>query len=638
MSFISDLLIEISSFRIRVGNKLNTLSNRIGDLTALTTTNKNSLVGAINEVNGKTSALDDFGGRNFLVNSFNFTSLSPWSSYVQTTLSLEDKYLKVVGGSSSSPRFRNHIVSSMMIYEKERVYFTLSVVYKNSSGQVIGISGKSSDSTTVVNEAGAQGIGSINKVSTTELDDGWIKDVFEIYAYAETPTIKAGWFLVGIPQNSTFYFRSFKLEKGRVATDWTPAPEDQVSNWSETDNTKYSYIKNKPTLVNNYLDTILTTNSTTAGTVYTFKRVGLSDLNITLTPASASFSGVVTTGAQTFAGNKTVTGLWTYSGTNATPITIERTNTTNTNIRYINQGSSIYAGATNGFGGGVSNVFAIGELADLNAVASRWVWFDSTGRVYSKNDGDSGKWDQAYQGFLTLGSYVLQSSLNAQLNNYATKAGTQTFTGTNTFTQAIYIPAATLAGHAVNLGQMQAYVTGLGYTTMTSVQTWVNSQNYATSASIGNGTVVLQGLGYLAGTATFSMNQSNNVVGGFDLTQTAKNYIGLGTEAYSKLAGYFGGVERYFHNHDVQSEGSYVDASQNIHTFVTTTNMGTNSVDISTHVLDGAELVVQGNSGGMTTFYLPWMDPDGNTYDQIDMEMGAQRFFWIEKEGVWKIV
>src|SRR5690606_18089773 len=64
MSFISDLLIEISSFHIRVGNKLNALANRIGDLTALTTTNKNSLVDAVNEVNGKTSGIDDIGGRN----------------------------------------------------------------------------------------------------------------------------------------------------------------------------------------------------------------------------------------------------------------------------------------------------------------------------------------------------------------------------------------------------------------------------------------------------------------------------------------------------------------------------------------------------------------------------------------------
>src|SRR5690606_39116417 len=74
---------------------------------------------------------------------------------------------------------------------------------------------------------------------------------------------------------NTVDFKEFKLEKGSIPTDWTPAPEDQVSDWNETDITKFSYIKNKPTLVNNYLDSIITTNGTTAGTIYTFKRVGL---------------------------------------------------------------------------------------------------------------------------------------------------------------------------------------------------------------------------------------------------------------------------------------------------------------------------------------------------------------------------
>src|SRR5690606_18500181 len=80
--------------------------------------------------------------------------------------------------------------------------------------------------------------------------------------------------------------------------------------------------------------------------------------------------------------------------------------------------------------------------------------------------------------------YVMQSALNTQLANYGTLAGTQTWTGANTFTQAIYIPAGTLNGHAVNLGQMQSYVTGLGYTTLSAVQSWVNSQNFATQSQI----------------------------------------------------------------------------------------------------------------------------------------------------------
>ena len=51
MSFISDLIINVSAFRIKIGEKLITLSNRIGNLPSLNTNNKTNLVAAINEVN-----------------------------------------------------------------------------------------------------------------------------------------------------------------------------------------------------------------------------------------------------------------------------------------------------------------------------------------------------------------------------------------------------------------------------------------------------------------------------------------------------------------------------------------------------------------------------------------------------------
>ena len=41
--------------------------------------------------------------------------------------------------------------------------------------------------------------------------------------------------------------KNVKLEKGNKATDWTPAPEDQVSDWNTTDTNSFSFIKNKPT-------------------------------------------------------------------------------------------------------------------------------------------------------------------------------------------------------------------------------------------------------------------------------------------------------------------------------------------------------------------------------------------------------
>ena len=49
--------------------------------------------------------------------------------------------------------------------------------------------------------------------------------------------------------------RLVKLEKGNKATDWTPAPEDQVSNWAETDSDSLSFIKGKE-IVNNEFNNI----------------------------------------------------------------------------------------------------------------------------------------------------------------------------------------------------------------------------------------------------------------------------------------------------------------------------------------------------------------------------------------------
>lgn len=58
---------------------------------------------------------------------------------------------------------------------------------------------------------------------------------------------------------------------------------------------------------------------------------------------------------------------------------------------------------------------------------------------------------------ISAGSYVTQSSLNNQLNGvYATLNGVQTFSQTNTFSQNIIIPNATLGGHAVNANVLNA--------------------------------------------------------------------------------------------------------------------------------------------------------------------------------------
>lgn len=64
-----------------------------------------------------------------------------------------------------------------------------------------------------------------------------------------------------------------------------------------------------------------------------------------------------------------------------------------------------------------------------------------------------------HAGNLNIGQYVTQTSLNTQLSEYATLAGVQTFTNTNTFEQSPVIPNGTLGNHAVSLGQLDARLT-----------------------------------------------------------------------------------------------------------------------------------------------------------------------------------
>lgn len=65
--------------------------------------------------------------------------------------------------------------------------------------------------------------------------------------------------------------------------------------------------------------------------------------------------------------------------------------------------------------------------------------------------------------------FISQSGLNSQLSGYATLAGVQTFTNTNTFAQSPVIPNGTLGAHAVNLNQLNGKAnalenaTGIGF-------------------------------------------------------------------------------------------------------------------------------------------------------------------------------
>ena len=86
MSFITDLINKITNFRVKVGDKLNTLKNQIGQLNSLTTNDKTSLVGAVNEVNRKAVVHDGtltLGTGNGLSGSGSFTANQQGNSSVE---------------------------------------------------------------------------------------------------------------------------------------------------------------------------------------------------------------------------------------------------------------------------------------------------------------------------------------------------------------------------------------------------------------------------------------------------------------------------------------------------------------------------------------------------------------------------
>lgn len=56
--------------------------------------------------------------------------------------------------------------------------------------------------------------------------------------------------------SATYKIEGVKLVKGDKCDDWTPAPEDQVSDWNTTDVNSFSFIKNKPTLLSQFTDNI----------------------------------------------------------------------------------------------------------------------------------------------------------------------------------------------------------------------------------------------------------------------------------------------------------------------------------------------------------------------------------------------
>lgn len=251
----------------------------IGDLTALTTTNKNNLVEAVNEVNGKTI-----------------------SSTPMTSISTGVGWYRIATANGGGVAGKSFIVIVERFYNQsnnESYTFSINTAYNRVSTitQISGIANfRAISEIRVVNEVGSNVFvdifylsPNINNVRVTVIGNG-ASALSPTIAPLPTGDVVSLLTTNGIRTTNNIVTDTGFFIKGKSNTDVVLANGDTKP---------ISYFQN------NYLDSIITTNGTAAGTVYTFKRVGLSDLTITLTAASASFSGIVTTGAQTFEGVKT---------------------------------------------------------------------------------------------------------------------------------------------------------------------------------------------------------------------------------------------------------------------------------------------------------------------------------------------
>jgi|GEM_PF-6909216 len=273
----------------------------------------------------------------------------------------------------------------------------------------------------------------------------------------------------------------------------------------------------------------------------------------------------------------------------------------------------------------------------------------------------------AYQSWVssTLGTYVLQTSLNAQLANYATLAGTQTFSGTNTFNQAPVVPAGTINSHTVNLGQVNSLLnnkvdkvagkqlstedyTTVEKTKLSGIQDGaevnVNADWNATSGdgqilnkptipTVNNPTITFLSTGAMTGGGTITLNQSGPATIPFDLLPAVKTDIQSG----AAIAAIFNQIQQYHQYHDRSSGGS-VNPTGVLFTVVGTPGGPVIGIDIYDHNFHGAEVVLQGPLSGYTDYNINAVNRANTPQTTIRVEAIAVRVAWDSNRGAYRIL
>lgn len=274
--------------------------------------------------------------------------------------------------------------------------------------------------------------------------------------------------------------------------------------------------------VNNYITGYTWNNGTTAGPTATITRNGLSNLSVSAFPsASASVSGVVTTGTQTFAGQKTFTDKAIFNG----DIQVTGTVITN-NVETLSTANGVV------FEGTVADAYEL-ELKAGALTADRTITLpDETGTLATQSYVTSRGYITGYTETDTLDSVAdrgsttnqsittggLTSNGNIYLDGTPTttnQARTISFTGfdkegTTDSTDNAYIRHTTnvggVTGSVLEISSMNDSTDGIAFTTHPSSNLKHNGNTIWTDGNLTNLNQLTNGPGYIISSSSITGN------------------------------------------------------------------------------------------------------------------------------------
>lgn len=466
---------------------LDALDIKIGTLPSLTTAHKTDLVGAINEVNQKQIKVN-IGGRNLAIHSTSLEALPLYGvtgdyEVINDASLPSKKYFRLTNIVRTAGDYVFYIPfgnrQDLYSYNLTNVPLTISFFIRTNNSQLLTGNGANANITSV-----------FQKVEFQTMWGG---------------AGNAHFYLSGAGL-SFMEIHSLKIEIGTKSTDWTPAPEDQVSDWNQTDSTQFDFIKGKPDL--SLKANISDVYNKTSIDNFLANKANINGSNTT--GGSWAIDYILSPVLQNVIGNGQVINI---PGDDS--------------IRY----GSVVVGA---------HIFHSSNIYGL--------------LVYIQGQGLGNIWHQFNFDPNTKADVTYVDSKIAAIpvhNGQLTVNTTADLVG-----GFVYLPSGNisttlgLATHILNAiaDGVTAYSWGnhanQGYLKIVDLAPYALISQLPT---VNNGSFVVQGVGDLTGAGTTSANASANSVASLDLSNNTKNRIQRGVDAYNIInSGSFGGKVRIY--------------------------------------------------------------------------------------------